>query len=144
MGRTHRLWTNGYFNALAPSDAVEDGRIKIEDGGFDFCGHKFKKLLYLYPEYSKPAVVSFLNDVAKQGIDMACGSGYFTRFLKGKGFDVYGVDNSEKMLARANEISFQEKLVVDYQLQDIKKFKSFKKLDFVTVINDGFNYLNKN
>lgn len=83
MGRTHRLWTNGYFNALAPSDAVEDGRIKIEDGGFDFCGHKFKKLLYLYPEYSKPAVVSFLNDVAKQGIDMKVIGG-FSRGFDGK------------------------------------------------------------
>ena len=79
----------------------------------------------------------------KVGCDLACGSGYFTRFLKGKGYDVYGVDNSSKMLARANEISFKEKVIVDYQLQDIKKFKSFKKLDFVTVINDGMNYLNK-
>jgi ubiquinone/menaquinone biosynthesis C-methylase UbiE len=46
----------------------------------------------------------------KVGCDLACGSGYFTRFLKGKGFDVYGVDNSEKMLAKANEISFKEKI----------------------------------
>ena len=79
----------------------------------------------------------------KVGCDLACGSGYFTRFLKANGFDVYGVDNSEKMLLRANEISFEEKVIIDYQLQDIKKFKSFKKLDFVTVINDGMNYLNK-
>ena len=79
----------------------------------------------------------------KVGCDLACGSGYFTRLLKANGFDVYGVDNSERMLARANEISFLEKVIIDYQLQDIKKFKSFKKLDFVTVINDGMNYLNK-
>ena len=79
----------------------------------------------------------------KVGCDLACGSGYFTRFLKANGFDVYGVDNSEKMLLRANEISFEEKVIIDYQLQDIKKFKSFKKLDFVTIINDGMNYLNK-
>ncbi|MBR2384348.1 MAG: class I SAM-dependent methyltransferase [Clostridia bacterium] len=78
----------------------------------------------------------------KVGCDLACGSGYFTRFLKVMGYDVYGVDNSPKMLAKANELSFKEKVIIDYQLQDIKNFKSFKKLDFITVINDGFNYLN--
>jgi 2-polyprenyl-3-methyl-5-hydroxy-6-metoxy-1,4-benzoquinol methylase len=76
----------------------------------------------------------------KVGCDLACGSGYFTRFLKGKGFDVYGVDNSEKMLAKANEISFKEKIVVDYQLQDIKKFKSFKS----RVLSDQIDGVKKN
>lgn len=77
----------------------------------------------------------------KIGCDCACGSGYFTRFLKKSGYDVYGVDNSQQMLVTANSLSSKEGVYVDYQMQDIKKFKSFKKLDFITVINDGMNYL---
>ena len=91
MGRTHVLWNNGYFNALAPSNAIEDGRIKIADGKIDFCGHKFQKLLYLYPEYSKPGVVKFLNNAAKEGVDMKV-IGELTRGFDGNqaGFDFGG------------------------------------------------------
>ena len=78
----------------------------------------------------------------KTGCDCACGSGYFTRFLKKSGFDVYGVDYSQDMLVEAKRLSMEERIPVDFTMQDIKKFKSFKKLDFITVINDGLNYLN--
>lgn len=84
-----------------------------------------------------------LNEYSKGkvGCDCACGSGYFTRFLKKSGFDVYGVDSSESMLTQAKILCAQEKIPVNFTLQDIKRFKSFTKLDFITVINDGLNYL---
>ena len=78
---------------------------------------------------------------SKVGCDCACGSGYFTRFFKKNGLDVYGVDCSEKMLLEANKLSLEQKIPVQYLLQDVKRFKSFKKLGFITVINDGLNYL---
>ena len=77
----------------------------------------------------------------KVGCDLACGSGYFTRFLKKNGYNVYGVDNSENMLVEAVRLSNQEQIFVNFIRQDIKNFKSFEKLDFVTTINDGFNYV---
>lgn len=77
------------------------------------------------------------------GCDLACGSGYFTRCLKKAGFNVYGVDQSQEMLFQAQANSLKEKVPVEYQQQDIKKFKSFNKLGFITVINDGLNYLSK-
>ena len=77
----------------------------------------------------------------KVGCDLACGSGYFTRFLKKNGYAVYGVDFSEDMLKEAVRISNEEKVFINYQRQDVRNFKSFEKLDFVTVINDGFNYV---
>ena len=79
----------------------------------------------------------------KVGCDCACGSGYFTRFLKKSGYDVYGVDSSESMLTQAKRLAVEEQTPVNFLLQDLKKFKSFKKLDFITVINDGFNYLDE-
>ncbi|MBE6770283.1 MAG: hypothetical protein E7548_05965 [Ruminococcaceae bacterium] len=59
------LWNNGFFNALAPSDAIDDGRITRDaDGKFDYCGHKFDKMLYLYPEYAKDKTIAALKNFA--------------------------------------------------------------------------------
>ena len=65
MDRVKELWERGYFNILAPSDAISDKRITIKDGEFDYKGHKFKKLLYLYPQYSQKEVSEFLESAAK-------------------------------------------------------------------------------
>ncbi len=77
----------------------------------------------------------------KTGIDLACGSGYFTRALKKSGFDIIGVDKSEEMLNEAKKRSVSENLRIEYLSGDIKTFRSLKKVGFITVINDGFNYL---
>ena len=66
-GRVEELWNAGYFNALAPSDAIVDGRITMKDGKFDYCGHRFEKLLYLYPQYSMPEVLTFLQKALDDG-----------------------------------------------------------------------------
>ena len=79
----------------------------------------------------------------KVGCDLACGSGYFTRFLKKNGYLVCGVDYSESMLQEAMRLSNEENLRINYQRQDIKNFKSFEKLDFITAINDGYNYISQ-
>lgn len=63
------LWRAGYLNALAPDDAIVDGRITMDASGrFDYCGHKFDAMLYLYPEYAKPEAVAFLRSAVSQGV----------------------------------------------------------------------------
>ncbi len=118
----------------------------MEGKAYNALAKHYEKLINTcdYEQWSQ-YVFNKLSEYAKGkvGCDCACGSGYFTRFLKKKGYDVYGVDCSESMLSEANSNSLREGLVIDYQLQNLKNFKSFKKLDFITVINDGMNYLNK-
>ncbi len=75
------------------------------------------------------------------GADIACGSGYFTRKLKKRGFDVFGYDISPEMLTEARRLSAEEGLQIEYVQGDVKSFKSLNKLGFVTAINDGFNYI---
>ena len=75
--------------------------------------------------------------------DLACGSGYFTRRLKKTGYNVYGCDISNEMLIEAERLAMKERLNIEFRNQDLAKFKSFEKLDLVTVINDGFNYLDE-
>lgn len=68
--RVNTLWEKGYLNALAPSDAIADGRITMKNGEFDYCGHRFRKLLFLYPQYSKPKVLRFLQNAICNGYDL--------------------------------------------------------------------------
>ena len=136
MKRTENLWNNGYFNALAPSNAIEDGRIKLIDGKIDFCGHKFDKLLYLYPEYSKPEIIEFLNGAAKQGVDMKL-IGELTRGFDGKpsGFDF----DKEYFLSENDDIAAamsleQNKIKCGCVTEDGAVVIS----DYDSVMNDGF------
>ncbi len=76
-----------------------------------------------------------------KGIDVACGTGIFTRTLKRNGFAVTGVDISQDMLNVAQQKSYEEKLNIKYLSCDMKNLKSLEKVDFITVINDGINYL---
>lgn len=76
-----------------------------------------------------------------KGCDAACGSGYFTRALKKGGFDIFGSDISDYMLTEAKTQSMREGLNINFINRSLTSFKSPVKLGFVTVINDGFNYL---
>lgn len=76
------------------------------------------------------------------GIDVACGSGQFTRALKKAGFNVCGVDISKEMLTAAEKESAKRGMFVQYIQGDITKLKMPRKVDFITAINDAFNCLN--
>ncbi len=95
----------------------------------------------LWAEY----IVSHLNALGVKrgasGIDCACGSGFFTRALKKAGLDVLGVDLSQEMLTEAKNLSQKEGLNIQYLQMNIVNLKSFKKVDFLTVINDAINYI---
>ena len=68
LEKADTLWRMGYLNALAPDDAIIDGRITLDaDGRFDYCGHRFDAMLFLYPEYSKPQTIEFLRQAVEQG-----------------------------------------------------------------------------
>ncbi len=75
------------------------------------------------------------------GLDMACGTGYFTRALKKAGFSVEGIDISADMLNVAVELSRKEGLGILFREGDMATVKNFAKVDFITVVNDGINYL---
>lgn len=101
-----------------------------EEDGYEEWG---KRVLKLAEKYAK----------GKKCADLACGSGYFIRLLKKAGYDVFGCDISSEMLTEAEKKSTDENLYIEYRKQDISAFKSYEKLDLVTVINDGFNYLGR-
>lgn len=95
-----------------------------------------------YREWAEYVVRKIKSEAPSEcGIDCASGSGYFTRALKRAGLDVCGVDFSAEMLSEAQRLSAKEGLKIDYYLMDMTALKGFKKVDFITVINDGINYV---
>lgn len=99
-----------------------------------------------YTEWSQYLIKTLKNYVedGAEGVDIGCGSGYFTRALTRAGYNVFGIDISEEMLIKAQELSFKEGLSIQYIRQDIASLKLIKKVDFAVAINDCINYLPKN
>ncbi len=75
------------------------------------------------------------------GLDLACGSGKITRFLSENGYAMTGADISEEMLAQAKRLSDEKKLAIRYFKSDLNNLRLPEKYDFVTAINDAFNYV---
>ena len=78
------------------------------------------------------------------GLDVGCGTGIFTRKLKSQGYNVKGVDISEYMLNIAKSETLKQRQNIDYLLGDMRSLKSLEKLDFISSVNDGLNYIPKN
>ncbi len=77
----------------------------------------------------------------KTGLDVGCGGGWFTRAFHRAGYTMTGLDVSAEMLDFAQEQAIKEGARGEYLLGDITKFRSPKKFDFITAINDCINYI---
>ena len=62
------LWDAGYRCAVVPSDLIDDGALHFDANGRPVLhGHRFKAVIYLYPEFAKPSTLSFLENYVRHG-----------------------------------------------------------------------------
>ena len=97
-----------------------------------------------YENWSQYFITKLKTYPVKTGLDIGCGGGWFTRAFQRAGYAMTGVDISPEMLDFAQETALKEGVRSEYLLGDITKFKSPKKFDFATAINDCINYIPKN
>ena len=97
-----------------------------------------------YENWSQYFIAKLKNYPLRTGLDIGCGGGWFTRAFQKAGYSMTGLDISPEMLDYAQETAFKEGARSEYLLGDITKFKSPKKYDFATAINDCINYVPKN
>ena len=96
-----------------------------------------------YENWSQYLILKLERFPLQSGLDVGCGGGWFTRAFSKRGYQMTGLDKSAEMLDFAQEKAFKEGARGEYLLGDITAFKSPKKFDFVTAINDCVNYIPK-
>ena len=96
-----------------------------------------------YENWSQYLIEKLRAYPLKTGLDVGCGGGWFTRAFSRAGYQTTGMDVSPEMLDFAQNKALLEGVRGEYLLGDITRFKSPKKFDFVTAINDCFNYVSK-
>jgi SAM-dependent methyltransferase len=74
-------------------------------------------------------------------LDLACGTGEFTIELAKHGFNVAGVDLSEKMLTVANGKAAAQGLAIPFFQQNMSELDGLGVYDCVTIFCDSLNYL---
>ena len=97
-----------------------------------------------YEKWSQYLIAKLQPFALKNGLDVGCGGGWFTRAFSRQGYQMTGLDVSPEMLNFAQAAALKEGARGEYLLGDISSFRSPKKFDFVTAINDCINYLPKN
>jgi SAM-dependent methyltransferase len=99
-------------------------------------------LLYQKPYYDATALREFglalrvLQQWVPSGgavLDLGCGPGWSSLFLARAGFDVVGVDISERMIEIARERAGQEQVSVDFAVADLEEL-SLEKRNFDGVL----------
>ncbi|MBX9666173.1 MAG: class I SAM-dependent methyltransferase [Candidatus Obscuribacterales bacterium] len=80
-----------------------------------------------------PSAKHFLGDLhGKQVLDLACGSGFFTRFMKEWGAShVVGVDISSEMVELAKQQEKKEPLGIEYLVGDVAQLGKIGEFDVV-------------
>ena len=98
-----------------------------------------------YDEYSRTAtlkraerysVFRMLGDLAgKRVLDLACGSGFYTRLFKQRGAgQVMGIDISPEMIRIANQQEQDKPLGITYQVCDASALPNLGPFDLITAI----------
>ena len=80
--------------------------------------------------------LQILGDInGKSVLDMACGDGYYSRLIKKLGAgQVTGVDISEKMIEKAQDIERQSPQGIEYIVKDVSKPESIGLFDVIVAI----------
>lgn len=90
----------------------------------------------------------FVTDILKKEgvgeglvLDLGCGTGSMTELLSQEGYDMIGVDLSDRMLNIAMEKRAQSGLDILYLQQDMREFELFGTVRAVICLCDSLNYL---
>jgi SAM-dependent methyltransferase len=93
-------------------------------------------------KYVESAAKKFLGKFETL-LDVGCGTGDLLIYISKKGYEVWGIDNSEVMVELAREKAKNVGVNVNILLADASSFKSPKPFDVVTCLFGTLGYLHK-
>lgn len=95
-----------------------------------------------YPTWSQYFIRGLAAENAgKNGLEIGCGSGAFSRILTKNGYTMSAGDISEPMLTKAARLAAEEGVAIKFYRLDAGRFKTPEKYDFLIAPNDCYNYL---
>ena len=98
----------------------------------------------LMGDFDYQGYLSFVVDgLTGEGVDLACGSGEMTMALAKAGRKMTGIDISEEMLNFATVKAKKQGVDIKWIRQDIAQLELSHKVDFITCVCDGVNYIEK-
>ena len=81
----------------------------------------------------------YLSEKPELVLDLACGTGRMTRELRGRGYDMIGVDGSADMLSEARYTYDSEGIL--YLCQDMRELELYGTVGATVCCLDSINYL---
>ena len=96
-----------------------------------------------YENWSQYLIEKLKKFPLKNGVDIGCGGGWFTRRFSKEGYVMTGVDVSREMLDKAQETAMKEGVRAEYIIGDISRLKLPRRFSFAVAVNDLVNYLPK-
>ncbi len=95
-----------------------------------------------------PGITAFYLEAARRFrwngqhiLDLACGTGNITLELLKQGYSVCGLDQSQEMLAAADQKVFKAGFAPDLICQDMRSIKMSRQFDLALCAFDSLNYL---
>lgn len=98
-------------------------------GRWDYGDEENKKWLQEFNDVKKTVETIILNRSIGRALDVACGTGYWSRVLSLAGYNVHGIDSSPRMLNRAMEVC--QNMNVTFELADAFNYKTISKYDLI-------------
>jgi SAM-dependent methyltransferase len=82
----------------------------------------------------------FCRKRPKSVLDVGCGTGSHSLILSKRGYYVVGIDISERMIEEARNKAREQKVKVEFCVQDMRKIRLNKKFDCAICMFGGFGY----
>ena len=99
----------------------------------------------LMKDFNYDAYTDFIKGYVKgEGIDLCCGTGEMTIRLAKLKCKMIGMDLSQEMLNVARDKARRSFQNIIFIQENLKDFEAPHKMDFITCVCDGFNYVDNN
>ena len=93
--------------------------------------------------YLEMLITEKLEVRPRQILDLACGTGNMTIRLAKKGYQIFGIDGSPKMITVAEKKARRAGVKINFSPGDFCSFQVAKPVDLVICLYDSLNYLLK-
>ncbi|MEI5908164.1 class I SAM-dependent methyltransferase [Bacillus spongiae] len=113
-------------------------------GSKEIWNKKYSEVNQLWGLKPKATLTQYVNLISKEGkvLDLGMGEGRNALYLASLGFEVQGVDISDKAIQRCNRFAKEKGLLIDSHVRDLREFKIEKQSYSLIILSNVLNFFN--